>query len=75
MRSAFALGLGLAAASVICVSATKAQTQSEPFSWEHKTNKLLQPKRFDRLGHTCRVLNRDVRELKLSKVQIFSFAA
>ena len=75
MRSPFALGLGLAAASVICVSATKAQTQSEPFSCEHQTNKLLQPKRFDRLGHTCRVLNRDVRELKLSKVQIFRFSA
>ena len=75
MRTAIALVLGLAAASIIGVSATKAQTQPDPFSWERKTNKLLQPKRADWVGHARRVLNRDFRQLNLSKNRIFSSAA
>ena len=71
MRPTIALILGLAAASVIGVSTAEAQTQPKPFSWERKTNKLLQPKRIDRLDRVHRVLNRDARELNLSKNRIF----
>ena len=71
MRTVIALVLGLAAACVIGVSAAEAQTQPEPFSWERKTNKLLQPKRIDWLDRAHRVLNRDFRELNLSKNRIF----
>ena len=71
MRTAIALVLGLAAASVIGVGAAEAQTQPEPFSWERKTNKLLQPKKSDWLNRAYRVLNRDFRELNLSKNRIF----
>ena len=71
MRTVIALVLGLAAASGIGVSAAEAQTQPEPFSWERQTNKLLQPKRIDRLDRAHRVLNRDFRNLNLSKNRIF----
>lgn len=75
MRTAIALVLGLAAASVISVSATMAQTQPDPFSWESKTNKLLHPKRIDGLDHARRVLNRDIRGLNMSKNRNFDSAA
>ena len=75
MRTAIALVLGLAAASVIGVGAALAQTQPAPFSWERKTNKLLQPKRVDWIGHARRVLNRDIRALNLSKNRIFGTTA
>lgn len=71
MRTVIALVLGLAAASVIGVSAAEAQTQPEPFSWERKTNKLLQPRRIDRLDRAHRVLTRDFRKLNLSKNRVF----
>ena len=71
MRTIIALVLGLAAAFVIGVSAAEAQTQPEPFSWERKTNKLLQPKRIDWLGSAHRVLTRDFRKLNLSKNRVF----
>ena len=75
MRPAIALVLGLAAASVIGVSAAEAQTQPKPFSWERKTNNLLQPKRIDRLDRAHRVLNRDIRKMNLSKNRIFGSGA
>ncbi len=71
MRTVITLVLGLAAACVIGISTAEAQTQPEPFSWERKTNKLLQPKRIDQLDRAHRVLNRDFRNLNLSKNRIF----
>ena len=71
MRPAIALVLGLAAASLLGAGAAPAQTQPEPFSWERNTNRLLQPKRIDRLDRARRILDRDTRKLNLPKNRIF----
>ena len=71
MRTMIALVLGLAAACLIGANAAEAQTQPEPFSWERKTDKLLEPKRIDLLGGARRILNRDLRKLGLPSNRIF----
>ena len=75
MRTALAIVLGLAAASLFAAAAAVAQTQPEPFSWERKTNRLLQPKRIDHIARARRVLNRDIGKLALPKNRIFSTGA
>lgn len=75
MRTAMTLILGLAAASIIGVGAAQAQTQPKEFSWERKTNQLLQPKKINRLDRAQRVLNRNLRQLNLPKNRIFDSKA
>lgn len=75
MRGVLAIVLGLAVACVIGASAAEAQTQPKPFPWERKTDRLLHPKRIDRVEHARRVLNRDVRKLTLGKNRIFGSGA
>jgi hypothetical protein len=53
------------AASAIGIGVAEAQTQPEAFSWERKTNQLLQPKTINRLDRAQRVRNRDLRQLNL----------
>jgi hypothetical protein len=58
-------------ASAIGIGVAEAQTQPEAFSWERKTNQLLQPKTINRLDRAQRVRNRDLRQLNLPKNRIF----
>jgi hypothetical protein len=71
MRTAITLILGLVAASAIGIGLVEAQTQPEAFSWERKTNQLLQPTKINRLDRAQRVRNRDLRQLNLPKNRIF----
>ena len=71
MRKAIALVLGLAVATLIGMGSTVAQTQPKAFSWERKTNQLLQPKSFDQLGRAQRALRRDLNPLKLGNNRVF----
>ncbi len=75
MRTANAIDLALAAACVFGASATEAQRQPEPFPWERKTNRLLQPKKIDQIERARRLLNRDIRKLTLPKNRIFGSGA
>ena len=75
MRTIFAFVLGLAATTIVGAGIADAQRQPEPFPWERKTNRLLQPKSIDWIGQARRVLDRDIQKLNLRKNRKFEFDA
>ncbi len=75
MRAIFAFVLGLAGTTIVGAGIADAQRQPEPFPWERKTNRLLQPKSIDRIGQARRVLDRDIQKLNLRKNRKFEFDA
>ncbi len=59
MRMTLAFPLGLALLLGVAGSAA-AQTQPEPFPWQRKTDRLLNPKIVDPLAHARAILDRGI---------------